>query len=555
MRRKLSVERVFLTAAVAALAACTGGNGNGEEDDGGGGNTTAFTMVSDEFGAEELGSHWRYVDPVGDVTMELTGTNLELTVPSGVSHDLWGGELNQAPRILQPAPNADFGIEIKVESEVQNGFQMQGIVIQESDERLLRLGCYSSGENISVFAGLVEGSDGSGILDEAVDETPIWLRVERKGDLWSYSTAGADMEFTLRAEFEQPLAVSEAGFYAGNAGSNPAFTGSLDYFADLADPIEDGDGEIIMPPMPGPPDIAVWYGDEQDFGPGLGQPLINVLGKITDEDGVVGAEYTLNGGEVTPLGLGPDDLRLVNEGDFNVELEVAVLQPGANTIEITAEDGAGEITVKTITVNYDDSAGPAKGPVSVDWSTVNAITDVGQVVDGLWELTEDGPRAVEPGYDRLITIGDYTWDPHMEVEISFKIHDYACCDTPAVGFAFGWQGHTGDEVPKAEWPLEALTWVRDLPWDPHHRIITYPETIQDAAPRPDIVFDTWYKLKSRSEPASGGMSLVRSKMWQADQSEPSSWALSATVPERSGSLLLVAYLLDVTIGNVTITPL
>ena len=48
-------------------------------------------------------------------------------------------------------------------------------------------------------------------------------------------------------------------------------------------------------------------------------------------------------------------------------------------------------------------------PYTADWDAGSAITDAAQIVDGLWELTPDGPHTVETGYDRLLNIGDETF--------------------------------------------------------------------------------------------------------------------------------------------------
>ena len=101
------------------------------------------------------------------------------------------------------------------------------------------------------------------------------------------------------------------------------------------------------------PVIDVWYGPNQDFGQ-IGQPQewVNILGKVTDPDGISSLTYTLNGGAELPLSVGPDSRRLWNRGDFNVEIAYRDLQVGANTVVIAARDALGNQASETVTVNY-----------------------------------------------------------------------------------------------------------------------------------------------------------------------------------------------------------
>ncbi|MDZ7764252.1 MAG: choice-of-anchor Q domain-containing protein [Melioribacteraceae bacterium] len=70
--------------------------------------SAGVNIVSDDFYPETtLQSPWTFYNPAGDGTLTLTGTNAEIGVPSGTSHDLWNTN-NNASRLLQPAPDDDF---------------------------------------------------------------------------------------------------------------------------------------------------------------------------------------------------------------------------------------------------------------------------------------------------------------------------------------------------------------------------------------------------------------------------------------------------------------
>jgi len=63
-------------------------------------------------------------------------------------------------------------------------------------------------------------------------------------------------------------------------------------------------------------DINIWYGSHQVFGHiGIPQQWINILGNVSDPDGVDSLTYSLNGGPELPLSMGPDTRRLESEGE------------------------------------------------------------------------------------------------------------------------------------------------------------------------------------------------------------------------------------------------
>ena len=108
------------------------------------------------------------------------------------------------------------------------------------------------------------------------------------------------------------------------------------------------------------PVIDVWYGATQQFGHiGDPQPWANILGNVSDADGISSLVYSLNSGPDVNLTVGPDGRRLQSSGDFNIDLATADLVDGANDVVITAidNDSPAQQTVVTVTVNYDLARG------------------------------------------------------------------------------------------------------------------------------------------------------------------------------------------------------
>ena len=47
-------------------------------------------IVSDDFSAAALDTGlWTFIDPVGDSSLAMTGAQLALSVPGGLSHEVW----------------------------------------------------------------------------------------------------------------------------------------------------------------------------------------------------------------------------------------------------------------------------------------------------------------------------------------------------------------------------------------------------------------------------------------------------------------------------------
>jgi uncharacterized repeat protein (TIGR02543 family) len=311
--------------------------------------------------------------------------------------------------------------------------------------------------------------------------------------------------------------------------------------------------------------IDVWYGSHQVFGEiGNPQRWVNILGNVSDPDGMASLTYSLNGGPESPLSIGPDNPRLAAEGDFNVEISRTLLIGGLNQVVITATDSLAHQTVETVTVEY------VEGHVwpetySIDWSTVTAIPDVAQIVDGLWTLEGDSIRPVVLGYDRLVAIGDMdaSWDDY-EVTVPITIHGTEPGSSrPGVGILMRWDGHYdwGGSQPTIGWyPLGALGWYRwrnDALGDRLMMMGNHGTLIAEDANGRKLSYGVSYIFKMHVETMPGQGGVYALKVWEEGQSEPSAWDLVAQEglsDPQNGSLLLVAHRVDASFGDVSITP-
>jgi len=305
----------------------------------------------------------------------------------------------------------------------------------------------------------------------------------------------------------------------------------------------------------------IFYGTNQTFGqPGLAQKWVNILGNVSDPDGIASLSYTLNGGTSQYLSLGPDTRRLAAAGDFNVEIDPLDLKSGANTVVISAIDGLDETAMVTVTVNYDPlSTWPL--PYSVDWSTVSSLQDVVQIVDGEWSFTSAGVRTDATEYDRVLAVGDVTWTDY-EITVPITIHDFqpTTRDGAGIGIAFRWTGHTNSPEncgqphcgwlpngPRSWYPMETDDGPLNLgPFD-DNQIPDYSINMN--------VGDTYY-WKMRVQTVDSNTSNYYLKVWESGQSEPASWNITQEVSdyEPLGAPILVAHNVDATFGDITVNP-
>jgi hypothetical protein len=317
--------------------------------------------------------------------------------------------------------------------------------------------------------------------------------------------------------------------------------------------------------------INVWYGNNQTFGKnGNPQRQINILGNIYAEIPNIEAYFVLNNETgKRPLTLGSDLHRLAQQGDFNVEIERTGLNEGFNHIEIFVTDSTRIIKKKKVNFSY---TGKNKWPLpyNIEWSEVEKIQDVAEVVDGHWEITENGIRTKFKYYDRVLAFGDSDWE-NYEVQTSVIFHDFTIPEkgpptynVSHVAIASRWPGHDLDSLqPNRKWfPVGATSEFRltsnydSCRWRIFDGEHFYAE--QDTSAYRTIKPETNYFLKHRVETISNNQSKYSVKIWLAAATEPENWdfqAIEKNASKETGSALLIAHNTDVTFGNISIVPL
>ncbi len=633
----------------AGLTGRTAPAGSDDGDTGGGG------AGSDEFSSPSLDTGlWTFVNPRGDASVSVSNGQLRIAVPGGTDHDVWKSG-NFAPRVMQSMSNGDFEIEVKFNSRPSGQYALNGVLVDAGGGNYLRFDFYSSSStSVKVFAAAFTNNSPSVKLNRSVSSAaPVYMRIARAGDRWTQSYSYDGQSWTTGAVFTHSLAVSTVGVFAGNAGTNPAYTASIDYVRLDGDSSEPGGDDVTAPQIvsiatspgdtyvdvnyatnepttsfvryglttsyefgvvaavgtstshhvrlaglpggsrvhyqivvadaagnvttssdrtvtladapQGGTDIDLWYGSNQSFGNGgAPQRQVNVLGNAHDPDGIASLSFTLNGGQQRSLSIGPDNRRLENTGDFNIEIDRSQLVNGTNTIVIRAVDRLGNLTLTTVTVSYTSSK-TAPMPLTIDWSSFSSIQQAAQVVDGDWRIQNGAVRTTEVGYDRLIALGEMNWTDY-EITVPITIHsiDSSGFDSPSNGPAIGivarWQGHydwNGSQPSYGYAPLGAIGWYR---WDSINAAPTLQ--IYGSWSKLGTNYDTHLKLgvkymwKMRVETVSSGHQYSL-KVWRKGSGEPADWSVVAITGTGldSGSAMLLAHHVDATFGDVKVTPI
>jgi hypothetical protein len=304
--------------------------------------------------------------------------------------------------------------------------------------------------------------------------------------------------------------------------------------------------------------IEIWHDDHLDVGgpgaAGLPQDFANLLGRVWFSGTSISATYRVNDGPNTSLPLGATSTRLAHRGDFNIELPVDSLSPypAENHVVISATTSEGTVEREvSVWLRPPQVSAPS---LDLDWSTlgdISEVDDVAAIVDGHWDLRPEGVHVAQLGYDRLIAVGDRSWSPGYDVTAEVTVHDFR--NYGGLGIAIGWQGHTGSATPRTGWPLEALGWVRYLPDGPEAQIMTYA---QNEIARRAVTMQpgSSYVYRVRSDRLGAGTARFSMKFWPRGSSEPADWILQKDVPERAGSVLLVAHHAEVTWETLRVVP-
>jgi len=206
---------------------------------------SASGLLSDDFNACVIDTNvWTLIDPLGDASFGVSGAGsgdavLEIGVPPDVEHE--PGTTNLAPRVVQPAADTDFEIEVRFASDVTELYQEQGIIVEGTGGEYLRFDFFSDGSQRFLFAAAYTPTSSTWFGTHAIPDggDGLYMRIIRQGDAWDQLWSLDGRSWNAAAGFERLLEVTGAGIFAGNegvSGAIPGHTAVVDWFSVTAAP-------------------------------------------------------------------------------------------------------------------------------------------------------------------------------------------------------------------------------------------------------------------------------------------------------------------------------
>jgi hypothetical protein len=142
--------------------------------------------------------------------------------------------------------SANLGLIVKMDSQFTQKNQTMGVVIEENQNKMLRLDFHYDGSQTNAYgASLVGDTTTKLFLKKGIPSgPPLYMKIQRNADSWtvSYSTDGSS--YTTAKTFSFAMNVAKVGVFAGNPATDPtneatapAFTAEFDYFFNAGRPI------------------------------------------------------------------------------------------------------------------------------------------------------------------------------------------------------------------------------------------------------------------------------------------------------------------------------
>jgi hypothetical protein len=209
--------------------------------------------------------------------------------------------------------------------------------------------------------------------------------------------------------------------------------------------------ELISNHIYAPPDVPVieiYGGRDREFGfRGDPQPTLSITGIVRSPTGNFSIFWKLDDGDFELLQPDPASTRVIDAGEFSIELDPDLISAGLpdppstlvieareadRTEEIELEDGTIETTLvegqtNSITLTVTRLSPNDPGPdLTVAWNA-DDLDRFAQIANGGWHLVPGGVAPLEPGPQRILLIGDQSWS-NYEVEMSFVPGEVAPAD-------------------------------------------------------------------------------------------------------------------------------
>jgi hypothetical protein len=177
--------------------------------------------------------------------------------------------------------------------------------------------------------------------------------------------------------------------------------------------------------------------------------IFNVVGRLKRPEGIREVSYRLNGDDEMPVYFEKErarlPLRLGHPGEFNIDTIACSQLREHNVLEFRTvrDDGRTFLDELPFRIHQFPTESPA---FLLDLSSAETPEEVGQVVEGPWQVSTDefGRRCLEvspegAGYDRVILFGRREWTTGYELLARFSVT--ALTGMHNIGLVFKWNPH------------------------------------------------------------------------------------------------------------------
>jgi hypothetical protein len=206
-------------------------------------------------------------------------------------------------------------------------------------------------------------------------------------------------------------------------------------------------------------DIEVWNLNPNVTALTGSQRIFNVVGKLKDPERTKNLFYSLNGGPEHKVFFNrsrKDSERLENVGDFNIDSIKSDTLKSINLLTFRVVQANNQ--EKICQIEFPTQKFSETEPIyTLDLRNVNYPQQVGQIVDGKWQVDKNQfgepcleIKELDAGYDRIILFGRHDWTTGYEVITRLCVKKWTGIREHGLGIGFKWNPHlqgNGDCLP------------------------------------------------------------------------------------------------------------
>ena len=140
---------------------------------------------------------------------------------------------DEVPRLIQAAPNTDFEVEVNWDSAPSEGYHLQGIIVQQDSDNVLRIETHHDGFGPGCSWRASPEARLRAPLQQPQRRRAEYMRLQRAGSSWTIHTSTTGRPGHRRHVQRRPRCERIGPFASNSSGgwAPPAYTSRIDHFA------------------------------------------------------------------------------------------------------------------------------------------------------------------------------------------------------------------------------------------------------------------------------------------------------------------------------------